>query len=181
MNRAELASRIAQTATLHGSFKLRSGVISNIYFDKYRLESDPALLREIAMAMKPLVPCGVFALAGLEMGGIPLATMLSHFTGIPTLFVRKKAKEYGTCRLAEGLDFSGRKLLVIEDVVTSGGQILDSVAELRGQGALIDEVLCIIDRESGGAANLAKAGLQLKPLFRISEITNEKPVITPAR
>ena len=73
--------------------------------------------------MIPLIPSEVDALAGLEMGGIPLATMLSQLTGLPTLFVRKEAKTYGTCKLAEGGEYNGRKLLVVEDVVTSGGQI----------------------------------------------------------
>ena len=80
------------------------------------------------------------ALAGLEMGGIPIATVLSLKTGIRALFVRKKAKEYGTCKLAEGGEVAGQRLLIIEDVVTSGGAILDAVRELRKLGAIVDEM-----------------------------------------
>ena len=65
------------------------------------------LLRTIAEALVPLVPAGTEALAGLELGGVPIATMLSQLTGIPALFVRKEAKTYGTCQLAEGGDIDG--------------------------------------------------------------------------
>jgi orotate phosphoribosyltransferase len=104
------------------------------------------------------------------MGGIPIATMLSQVTGLPALFVRKKAKDYGTCKFAEGGEVRGRKLLIVEDVVTSGGQIIDSVAALRDEGAIIDQVVCVIDRESGGPENLRCEGLALKALFTMSEL-----------
>ncbi|MCE0499293.1 MAG: orotate phosphoribosyltransferase [Methylacidiphilales bacterium] len=165
-----LARRIYETAHITGEFTLRSGAKSNEYFDKYLFEADPKLLHDIAEAMVPLVPPGVDALAGLEMGGIPLATMLSQFTGLPVLFVRKKAKEYGTCKIAEGGQVRGRKLLIVEDVVTLGGAILDAANALREEGAELGVVVCVIDRESGGPANLAKADLALKPLFTMSEL-----------
>jgi len=173
MTKRELAKRIYETAHLTGEFLLRSGVISEQYFDKYLFEADPLLLKDIAEAMHSLVPdSGVDALAGLEMGGIPVVTMLSQITGLPALFVRKEAKEYGTCKLAEGGDINGRSLVIVEDVVTSGGQILLSVAELRQRGAIIDTVLCVIDREAGGAENLAKEGLTLRPLLTMTELEN---------
>ena len=165
-----LGVRIAERATLHGEFLLRSGATSSIYFDKYLFESDPGLLREIAEGMAPLIPEGTEALAGLEMGGIPVATMLSQITGLPTLFVRKQAKEYGTCKLAEGGEVEGRRLTVVEDVVTSGGQILLSTKELRDQGAEIETVLCVINREAGGVENLAAEGLELRALFTRSQL-----------
>lgn len=168
--RSDLARRVYQVCHLEGSFTLRSGAVASNYFDKYRFESDPRLLREIALALRPLVPANVDALAGLELGGVPIATALSRETGLPALFVRKKAKEYGTCRLAEGGDAKGRRLLVIEDVVTSGGQILLSCRELRALGAEIVGALCVIDRESGGAESLAAEGIALTALFRASEL-----------
>jgi orotate phosphoribosyltransferase len=168
--RDALAKRIYDTAHITGEFLLRSGVTSNEYFDKYLFEADPDLLKHIAISLVPLVPKGVDALAGLEMGGIPLATMLSQLTGLPVLFVRKKAKEYGTCKIAEGGQVRGRKLLIVEDVVTSGGAILDAAKALRDEGAELAQVVCVIDRESGGPANLAKVQLDLKPLFTMSEL-----------
>jgi orotate phosphoribosyltransferase len=169
-DRAALARRIYQTAHITGEFMLRSGVKSNEYFDKYLFEADPRLLKDIAEALVPLVPPGIDALAGLEMGGIPIATMLSQFTGLPVLFVRKKAKDYGTCKIAEGGLVKGRRLLIVEDVVTSGGAILDAAKALRDEGAELARVVCVIDRESSGAANLAKAQLELSPLFTMSEL-----------
>jgi orotate phosphoribosyltransferase len=98
----ELADRINSVSRLTGTFTLRSGQIASEYFDKYRFEAQPALLAEIATAMAPLIPEGTEVLAGLEMGGIPIATALSMHTGIPAAFVRKEAKTYGTAQLAEG-------------------------------------------------------------------------------
>ncbi len=86
------------------------------------------------------------------------------------LFVRKKAKEYGTCKIAEGGPVRGRKLLIVEDVVTLGGAILDAAKALREEGAELGAVLCVIDRESGGPANLTQENLTLKPLFTMSEL-----------
>ncbi len=168
--RAALARRIYETAHITGEFTLRSGAKSTEYFDKYLFEADPGLLKDIAIALVPLVPDGIDALAGLEMGGIPIATMLSQLTGLPLLFVRKKAKEYGTCKIAEGGQVRGRRLLMVEDVVTSGGAILDAARALQDEGAELGPVLCVIDRESGGPANLAKAGLKLSPLFTMAEL-----------
>jgi orotate phosphoribosyltransferase len=159
LNATELAARIYRAAHLTGEFMLRSGVKSHEYFDKYLFEAEPKLLKDIAEALAPL-----------EMGGIPIATMLSQVTGLPVLFVRKKAKDYGTCKIAEGGLVQGRKLLVVEDVVTSGGAILDAAKALRAEGALLARVVCVIDRESGGAANLAKVELELKPLFTMSQL-----------
>jgi orotate phosphoribosyltransferase len=165
-----LAKRIYDTAHITGDFTLRSGAKSTEYFDKYLFEADPDLLKHIAAAMVKLVPEGIDALAGLEMGGIPLATMISQLTGLPVLFVRKKAKDYGTCKIAEGGQVKGRKLLIVEDVVTSGGAILDAAKALREEGAVLSPVICVIDRESGGPANLAKVDLKLTPLFTMSEL-----------
>ena len=171
MNRIELADRIYDLSHITGEFKLRSGQISNEYFDKYLFEGQPAVLKAIAEQMTSMIPKGIDALAGLEMGGIPIVTMLSQESGIPALFVRKKAKEYGTCKLAEGGDIAGKRLLIIEDVVTSGGQILLSTADLRGLNAIVEDVVCVIDREAGGSQKLADEGLRLHSLFRMSELT----------
>jgi orotate phosphoribosyltransferase len=166
----DLGRRVHEASHLTGTFVLRSGATSNEYFDKYRFESDPRLLREIAEAMAGLLPPGAEALAGLELGGVPLATVLSQVTGLPAGFVRKQAKPYGTRRLAEGFDVAGRRLVVIEDVVTSGGAVVDSCAALRAEGAEVAVALCVIDRESGGPANLSAIGVELRPLFTMSEL-----------
>jgi orotate phosphoribosyltransferase len=166
----DLARRVYAASHLTGSFVLRSGATSSEYFDKYRFESDPRLLRELAEAMAGLLPEGADGLAGLELGGVPLATMLSQVTGLPAGFVRKQAKPYGTRRLAEGLEVAGRRLVVVEDVVTSGGAVVDSCAALRAEGAQVATALCVIDRESGGPANLAEIGVELRPLFTMTQL-----------
>ncbi len=178
MNRAELATSVYRASHITGDFVLRSGKTSHEYFDKYLFESDPAILRAIAEQMAGLIPSGSEILAGLEMGGIPVATALSQVTGMPALFVRKKAKEYGTCKLAEGGDIEGKRLLIVEDVVTSGGQIILSAADLRERGAIITDVVCVIDRESGGRKNLQKEGLRLHPLFTMTEMKKAAGVLS---
>jgi orotate phosphoribosyltransferase len=165
-----LARRVHERAHLEGEFRLRSGALSREYFDKYLFESDPALLRAVAEALVALLPGDVEAVAGLELGGVPLATMVSQLSGLPALFVRKAPKDYGTCRLAEGGEVSGRRLAVIEDVVTSGGQIIESCAALRDRGADVVGVLCVIDREAGGADNLAAHRLDLRSVFTMSRL-----------
>jgi orotate phosphoribosyltransferase len=117
-----------------------------------------------------LIPAGTEILAGLEMGGIPVVTMLSHYSGLPAVFVRKKAKGYGTSLLAEGATIDGKNVLVVEDVVTTGGQIVISTGELRGLGAKIASALCVIDREEGGVENLAKDNVRLLSLLRKSDM-----------
>jgi orotate phosphoribosyltransferase len=166
----DLARRVHEASHLTGTFVLRSGATSNEYFDKYRFESDPQLLRELAEAMAGLLPDGADGLAGLELGGVPLATVLSQVTGLPVGFVRKQAKPYGTRRLAEGFDVAGRRLVVVEDVVTSGGAVVDSCRALRAEGAEVAVALCVIDREAGGRANLADIGVELRPLFTMTQL-----------
>jgi orotate phosphoribosyltransferase len=165
-----LASRVLAVSQLTGTFVLRSGLTADRYFDKYRFESDPSLLAEIVQALTPLVPPDTQGLAGLELGGIPIATVLSAVTGLPVFFVRKQAKKYGTERVCEGGDISGMRLLIIEDVVTTGGQILLSAQDLRADGALVAHALCVIDRQAGGTERLAAEGILLRHLFTISEL-----------
>jgi orotate phosphoribosyltransferase len=167
-----LASRIKASAKLTGTFVLRSGAVSTTYFDKYRIEADPTLLLDIATEMARLVPPGTEVLAGLEMGGIPVVTMLSQVTGLPAAFMRKKPKTYGTCRYAEGAPLTGRPFVLIEDVVSSGGAIIDTLHMLKADRLSPTAAICVIDRESGGKEALAEVGLPLVALFTYSEIND---------
>ncbi|WJH35470.1 orotate phosphoribosyltransferase [Paenibacillus sp. CC-CFT747] len=176
MDRKGLAAAIYGTAHLEGSFALRSGKVSSEYFDKYLMESDPALLGAVAEQLAELVPSGTEVLAGLEMGAIPVATALSLKMGIPAAFVRKKAKEYGTCKLAEGIEIRGKKVCIIEDVVTTGGQILLSAKDLQEAGAEIIGVLCVIEREQQGRDNLENAGFAFRSLYRMEELVEASGV-----
>ncbi|MBQ2444746.1 MAG: orotate phosphoribosyltransferase [Clostridia bacterium] len=173
MTKSEVAKKIYELSHITGEFLLRSGQISNEYFDKYLFEADPVVLAEIAKIMSELIPEGTEVLAGLEMGGIPVVTAISANTGMPAAFVRKKAKEYGTCKLAEGADVTGKHVLIIEDVVTTGGAIIKGANELREKGAIIDSVLCVIQRAEKATDILAAEGLKLIPAFTMEYIKEQ--------
>jgi orotate phosphoribosyltransferase len=170
MSLDSLAHRVNSIARLTGTFTLRSGQIATEYFDKYRFEADPILLADIAAAMVPLLPLGTEVLAGLELGGVPIATAISLRTGIPAAFVRKEAKAYGTARLAEGAEIAGRRVTVIEDVITTGGQVVISTTELRALGAIVNHVVCVIDRSPDHGAALADAGLTMTSLLTRADL-----------
>jgi orotate phosphoribosyltransferase len=166
----ELARLIGKRCRLTGTFTLRSGQESSTYFDKYLFEADPGLLAQVAEHAAGLIPEGTEILAGLELGGVPVATALSLATGLPVAFVRKEAKAYGTAQLAEGAHLAGRRTLVIEDVITTGGQVASSTADLRARGALVEAVLCIIDRSSGNHPQLDAIGCRVISLLTEEEL-----------
>jgi orotate phosphoribosyltransferase len=144
--------------------------VSDRYFDKYRFASDPALLSEVADRLLPLIPPGTEVLAGLELGGVPVATALSLVSGIPVAFVRKEAKAYGTAKLAEGASVEGRQLVIVEDIVTTGGQVAMSARELTERGGLLDTALCVLDRSEGHHLALEGAGITLVSLFTARDV-----------
>jgi orotate phosphoribosyltransferase len=167
---ALLADRVAARCRLSGEFRLRSGQLATTYFDKYLFESDPVLLGAIASELEQCIPAGTEVLAGLELGGVPVATALSLRSGLPAVFVRKAAKAYGTEKLAEGAPITGRRVLVIEDVVTTGGQVASSTQELRDEGAIVTTALCVIDRSAGDHPRLDELGISLRSLFTSSDL-----------
>lgn len=166
----QLAHDIDARCRIRGSFTLRSGTTTDEYFDKYRFEGDPLLLRRIAETMVPLLPADTQILGGLELGGVPIATMLSALTGLPTIFVRKAAKTYGTCRLAEGGEFVGRTVTLIEDIVTTGGAVRHAALALRRLDATVHSVVCAIDRSEPGQNTLLGVGLTTIPILTKSEL-----------
>jgi orotate phosphoribosyltransferase len=170
MSDTTLARDVDACCRLTGEFTLRSGQVSSEYFDKYLFESDPALLARVVDRMLELVPDDTELLGGLELGGIPIATVLSSRTGLPALFVRKKAKEYGTCKLAEGPDVTGRRVTLVEDVITTGGAVRDATRALRAAGATVEVVVCAIDRSPEGENPLADVGLEVRPVLTKAEL-----------
>src|SRR5690349_13775194 len=165
-----LARDIDACCRLHGEFTLRSGQVSHEYFDKYLFESDPALLARVADEMVGLVPAGTELLGGLELGGIPIVTALSTRVLLPALFVRKKAKEYGTCKLAEGPDVAGKRVTLVEDVITTGGAVRDATNALREAGATVEVVVCAIDRSPEGQNPLADVGLEVRAVLTKAQL-----------
>ena len=160
-----LAADIDACCRLTGEFTLRSGQVASEYFDKYLFETDPALLARVAEAMGPLLPDDTDLLGGLEMGGIPIVTVVSAQTRLPALFVRKDAKTYGTCKLAEGPEVAGRRVTLIEDVITTGGAVRAATLALRAAGAVVETVVCAIDRSPEGENPLADVDLEIRAVL----------------
>lgn len=170
MEKRQVAQEIFKKCYLKGRFTLRSGQVSEEYFDKYAMESSPQLLDAVAEHLAPLIPPNTDGLAALEMGGIPLGTALSLKTKIPVYFVRKEAKSYGTQRICEGGDIQNKNLCIVEDVITTGGQVLKSAKSLRDHGALVRSVLCVIYRGTS-LKELEQAQLKVHFLFSKKDLT----------
>jgi orotate phosphoribosyltransferase len=166
----DLARQVRDVSRLTGRFVLRSGRVAEEYFDKYQFEADPVLLDSLTERMVVLVPAGTQVLAGLDLGGIPVVTALGRHTGLPCAFIRKAAKEYGTARLVEGAAIVARRVLVVEDVVTSGGQIVTSATRMRELGAEVHDAVCVLDRQEGGAQALATIGIRLQALLTRADL-----------
>lgn len=174
-----LMQDIVNAALRFGEFTLRSGQKSTFYFDKYQVFSTPGLLHRLLPSFAHLIPISTEVLAGLELGGVPLATALSLHTATPAAFVRKQAKAYGTCLISEGAVVREKIVCVIEDVITTGGQVLESVKELRALGAQVHNVVCLINR--GGDASYSKFrehGLRLRSLYDMEKL---EPLVDAAR
>ncbi len=173
MNDDALARALVEYSYLEGDFLLRSGKRSRYYLDKYRFETRPDLLgplgERIAAAVREHAPDAT-RLAGPELGAVALAAATSLASGLPFVIVRKEAKEYGTAKRIEGPYDEGDSICLIEDVVTSGGALLDSVEALRGVGLVVHTAVCVVDREEGGADALARQAVRLRSLFRAGEL-----------
>lgn len=175
MTKTELAREIRAVSYLTGEFKLRSGRISSFYWDKYRFESNPILLSAIAKELRLLCVSQMKhpnfgGFAGLELGGIPLATALSLQTGYPCFYVRKEAKTYGTCNLIEGGVEKGSTVIVVEDVITTAGQVCMSIEQIRTAGLNVEHVVAVIDRQAGGEAKINTLGCTLASVFTLTEL-----------
>ena len=168
-----LAAALVEHAYLEGDFLLRSGKRSRYYLDKYRFETRPELLRpigeRIAATVREHAPDAT-RLGAPELGAVALAAAASLDSGLPFIIVRKEAKEYGTANRLEGPYEEGECVCLVEDVVTSGGALLDSVAALRDAGLVVHTAVCVVDREEGGADALARHAVRLRPLFRAGEL-----------
>ena len=182
--RAALKALIRRLSFSEGEAKtLASGKTSNFYFDMKRTMSQPqglALIAELMLEkIRPLAPDYI---GGLEMGAIPIlnaVSLESHRLGcdIPSFWIRKKAKAHGSQSRLEGLDLAdleGKAAVMVEDVTTTGGSVLQAIEEARGNGVMVDHVVTVVDREEGAADNLRKAGVTLHAVFRASEFKTDE-------
>jgi orotate phosphoribosyltransferase len=173
VERSALARALREHAYLEGDFVLRSGRRSSYYLDKFRFETQPDVLRalgsELASAVEEVEPEAV-RLASPVLGAVVLVTAASLASELPFVIVRDEAKEYGTANRIEGAFEPGELVCLIEDVVTSGGALAEAVEALRGAGLEVRNAVCVVDREEGGVDALARAGVRLRALFRVSEL-----------
>jgi orotate phosphoribosyltransferase len=156
---------------LRGDFLLRSGARSSYYIDKYLFTTQPDLLRRLALELAARLPDGVQRVAGPVLGAVPLVSALSLTSALPMLIVRtEKPKEYGTAKQIEGTLVPGERVVLVEDVVTTGGAALAAVEVLRAAGAEVLGALVVVDREEGGAAAFAAANVPYQALFTRTEL-----------
>ncbi|WP_338741120.1 orotate phosphoribosyltransferase [Haloplanus salilacus] len=159
----------AAEAVKFGEFELSHGGTSDYYVDKYLFETDPQCLRLIASAFADRVGDDT-TLAGIALGAVPLVAVTSAETGRPYVIARKQAKEYGTGNRIEGRLDDGDRVVVLEDIATTGRSALDAVEALREAGATVDRVLVVVDREEGASELLADHGIELESLLTATEL-----------
>ncbi|MFC4553221.1 MULTISPECIES: orotate phosphoribosyltransferase [Halorussus] len=162
-------------AVKYGEFELSHGGTSEYYVDKYLFETDPRCLELIAEAFAERLEragghAGETKLAGVALGGVPLVAATSIETGNPYVIARKKQKDYGTANLVEGRLEEGEEVVVLEDIATTGQSAVDAVEALRDAGAVVERVLVVVDREEGGAENLADHDVELESLLTATEL-----------
>lgn len=170
MNREQLARRIAEVSLLRGEFTLRSGRKSNYYLDKYRFETVPDVLAALGQLFAERIGPGVQRIAGAELGAVPLAAAASMASGVPCIFVRNSKKDYGTAKQIEGVLNEGDVVVIVEDVLTTGGQVLEVAKSLQGAGARIDRIVGVIDRMEGARESIEKAGYKFEALFTTRDL-----------
>jgi orotate phosphoribosyltransferase len=166
----EIASRIAEVALLRGEFTLRSGRKSHYYLDKYLFSTQPDILAELGRMFAVRVPEGCTKLAGAELGGIPLVTAASLASGLPCVFIRNQKKDYGTGKQLEGQLGEGDRVLLVEDVCTTGGQVLEAAKVIEACGAEVVAIVGTIDREEGAREAIEGAGYRFESLFTKTDL-----------
>jgi orotate phosphoribosyltransferase len=170
MNREELATRIAETAILHGEFTLRSGRKSTWYIDKYLFTTRPDILTALGTLFAEKILQTTTLLAGAELGGIPLVTTTSMATGLPCIFIRNQKKEYGTSKQLEGKLSTSDRVIIVEDIATTGGQVLEAAKTIQGLGATVELIIAVIDRREGARENIESAGFVFDSLFTAEDL-----------
>ena len=170
MDKTELAKRIKEVAYLEGDFLLRSGRRSKYYLDKYLFETQPEILAELGQRLADRVGAHIDRIAGAELGAVSLAAAASIASQKPFVIVRNKKKDYGTSKPIEGLLNPGESVLLVEDVVTSGGQLLEAAKTLEQAGAKIERIVAVIDRGEGGRENIENAGYSFESILNKADL-----------
>jgi orotate phosphoribosyltransferase len=168
--RQELGRDLVSAAYLRGDFVLSSGMRSSFYFDKYLFETKPGILRRVSNLLAEEIPPGIDRIAGTELGAVALAVALSLEMGLPFVIARKAPKGYSTSRAVEGELYPGERVVVVEDVISTGAQAILAANRLKEAGGAVVKVVAVIDREQGGLQAIAAAGYECTALFSLSEL-----------
>ena len=170
MTDEQLIKRMCEAALLRGEFTLRSGRKSSYYLDKYLFETQPDILSALGQRLARYAGDGVDRVAGAELGAVPLACATSLACGKPTVLIRNEKKGYGTSKPFEGKLDQGDRVLVVEDVVTTGGQVIEAAKVIEASGATIVKIVAVVDREEGGRQNIESAGYGFESLFTKTDL-----------
>jgi len=162
----ELCDILLRTGSLKfGTFKLASGILSSYYIDLRLIPSDPEAFRRVigfySTVLEATLAKQVQRLAGIPTAGIAYAAVLAFSLSKPFLYVRKEQKEHGRGKRIEGVLKPGDKVLVLDDVVTTGKNVVEAVEVIRAEGGVVEDALVLLDRQQGGETNLRKAGVRL--------------------
>ena len=157
MDHTTLAKRVKEVALLEGDFTLRSGKKSKFYFDKYLFETQPDILEAIGHEIAKRLPPGTTRIAGPELGAVALAAAGSLASRVPFFIVRNAKKDYGTSKTIEGILKPGDNVVLVEDIVTTGGQVVEAIKNITAAGAKVTKVIVALDRLEGGKENILAA------------------------
>jgi uridine monophosphate synthetase len=154
-----------------GRFTLKSGIESPFYVDLRPLASDPKILKNLANYLLDMLPLDNFDLiCGVPYAALPMATAMSLESYIPLIMKRKEAKQHGTKKLIEGIFTKGQNCLLVEDVITSGKSLLETIPEIENEGITVSDIVVVLDRQQGGKELLESKGYHVHTLFTISEV-----------
>ncbi len=173
MTDEQLIQRITDSALLRGDFTLRSGRKSKYYLDKYLFQTQPDVLAALAERFAGRVAevaGGVDRLAGAELGGIPIVSATSISADIPAVLIRNQKKGYGTAKQVEGALNPGDRVVILEDIATTGGQVLEAAQTLTEMGAKIVKIIAVIDRQEGARENIESAGYGFDSLLTKADL-----------
>lgn len=170
LRKEELGRDLVNAAYLRGDFVLSSGLRSSYYFDKYLFETKPGILRRVAAMIAAMVPPEADRLGGPELGAVALTAAVSLETGLPFVILKKQAKGYGTSKAIEGELYERERVVVVEDILTTGGEAIRAANTVTEAGAEVLMILAVIDREQGAQENLTAAGFKSKALFSRTEL-----------
>lgn len=165
MDKKQLAQRVKQTAYLEGDFTLRSGKKSKYYLDKYLFETCPDILAALGQEFAKYITPDVTLIAGAELGGVALAASTAMASGKNWIIVRNSKKGYGTGKLVEGILKPGDVVLLVEDIATTGGQVLEAAKVITEAGAKVKEIVAVIDRKQGASENISAAGYKFEAIL----------------